>query len=194
MDKKEKKQLNSRSRLLIILCCVTVALLLIPGIDTVIGYLQQQSSLTNVVTMGKTDVSITENFDGSVKTDVAVKNSGNIPVYVRVAVTYAWQNASGEIILGVPQETTDYTVTFATLGEAGDWFVLDGYYYYKHPVAEGASTGNLIEECRQVSYLDGRRLVVDIVCQSIQADPAEAVTASWSGITVVNGELMAAVP
>ncbi len=194
MDKKEKKQLNSRSRSLIVLCCVAVALLLIPGIDMVIGYLQQQSRLTNVVTVGKTDVTVTENFDGSIKTDVAVVNSGNIPVYIRVAVTYAWQNASGEIILGVPQKTTDYTVTFAALGEAGEWFELDGYYYYKHPVAEGASTGNLIEECRQVGHLGERHLVMDIVSQSIQADPVEAVTTSWNGIAVVNGELTAAVP
>ena len=58
------------------------------------------------------------------------------------------------------------------------------------PLAAGSSTKNLIDSISvSMSYSDGRQLVVDIAVQSIQADPADAVTEAWGIAPDENGKL-----
>ena len=142
-------------------------------------------------TFQPTEVTCTvdEDFDGSVKSNVRVENTGDVEAYVRVAVVANWvkEGAAGNSeVLGVaPVEGVDYSL--GTLGAS--WILgADGYYYCKTKVpaaAEGGSfTPVLFDECRQIAEgPEGYVLSLDIIASAIQAEPDGAVESAW-GVSV----------
>lgn len=179
------KKLNMKS--LVLLVCVT--LLLTCAVGSTVAYLKGKSdSITNTFTPASITTEITENFDQSVKNNVQVKNKGTVSAYIRAAVVVTWQNDAGEVYAVAPVEGTDYTVTWTKNGwtDKKD----DGFYYYKTPVAAGASTGILFTACKPVedNAPEGYHLSVEILAQAIQAEPVGAVTEAWS-VTVTDGTI-----
>jgi len=75
---------------------------------------------------------------------VYVENTGTKAVYVRVYLTPAWTDPEGA---SLPLKAGDPSVPMATFPLLDNgWFLhTDGYYYYKDPVAPGASTAYLID-------------------------------------------------
>lgn len=90
--------------------------------------------------------------DGTVKPGVkyaeelAVKNSGDIDAYVRVAITKYWENPDGS-------RCQELTPDLIHLGEAGNGWIIDPkattderlVLYYTKPVAVGASTSAFLD-------------------------------------------------
>lgn len=148
----------------------------------------QAGKLTNTFQPSEVTGEIEEKFDGYEKKDVLIKNTGDIPAYVRVALVPNWVDASNNIADEVEQE--DYAIDLAL--KSSGWFEgSDGYYYYSHPVDPNASTPVLVNSCKPlVSKTDvaGNELHFElhVIASLIQAEPDEAVTKAW-GVTVTPG-------
>lgn len=160
------------------------ALVLIFGalVGSTVAFLVAESqTVTNTFNPTSVTTDIVENFDGEVKNDVKVKNTGEIPAYIRAAVVVTWQNNAGQVYAQTPVEGTDYTLDWYTSG----WFKKDGFYYYESAVAPDGTTGVLFTSCKPVEDKtpEGYRLCVEILASGIQSDPASAVEQAW-GVTV----------
>lgn len=168
-----------------------VSLLLLLGIaigSTVAFLATKTGAKENTFTPSKVSSQVTEVFDGTTKSNVAVKNTGDIDAYLRATVNITWmkdQNTADQTVLAkVPQEGVDYTITYS---EGTGWAKGPGeYWYYLTPVAPGASTRNLIESCTQLpgaEVPEGYHLSVEIIASAIQSVPAKAVVEAW-GVTI----------
>lgn len=150
-------------------------------------------AVTNTFTPAKTSIDIPEDFNGEIKKNVKVKNTGDIDVYVRAMIVVTWQNDAGEVHATAPVVGTDYTMTGSSDTE---WVVgADGYYYYTSKVAPNGSTDILLTDCKPVEGKtpENYHLVVDVLAQAIQAEPDSVVNETWSNskvtVTGNNGTL-----
>lgn len=152
-----------------------VLLLVCAAAIPTLAWLTAQSQVKNEFILGETSVEVKEEFDGTIKKNVFVENSGNVPVYIRAAVSVYWKDEEGKLLKESPT-AGDYTI---------GWNLDDGWvkgsddlYYYIYPVTD--KTSNLIDTASQEKqYDDGRILYVDIIAQSIQAEPSDAVLEAW---------------
>lgn len=194
----EHKQLRRPKRLATLL----VSLLLVLGVavgGTVAFLSTRTDSKVNTFTPSEVTCAVTETFENNVKSQVAVKNTGDTTAFIRAAINVTWMkdaeagtkyNAGDQTVSAkVPVKDTDYSITFA---KNTNWIQgADGYYYYKLPVAPQGSTEVLIEECKlleNASVPDGYHLSVEIVASAIQSAPDSVVQNMWH-VTVENGKI-----
>lgn len=156
----------------------------------------------NTFTAGNVACEVTEDFTegGTEKKNVAVKNNGNIDVFVRVAVTVNWVGNEGTDNAGkiygsrTPDDyAKDYMVTHGS-DYAQNWFKgSDGYYYYKNKVPAGETTTNVIDSLTvtQENVPEGYHLEVNVMANAIQADPETTVANAWK-VTVTDGVIVSA--
>lgn len=159
-----------------------LTLLLAAAVGTTVAYLVTSTpSLVNVFLGSKADCGIVEKFDGEKKTDVSIKNTGDVESYIRVALVISWVTGDGRTVHAQkPIEDTDYTMTFPSKTD-WEYCETDGFWYYKKPVVAGETTGILIQECAALKEgPEGYWLSVEILASSIQASPETAVTTKWS--------------
>lgn len=129
-------------------------------------------------------------FDWQTKTNVRIKNTGNVQSYIRAAVVVTWMSESEDqtsVTAIKPEIGSDYAMTYAS---NANWIKgSDGYWYYTVPVNEGDETSVLIESCVcNVTPPEGYYLSVEIVASSIQSAPETVVKEQWSsGISDVDG-------
>ncbi len=170
---------------------VLVLLILVSSIGGTLAYLATHTApVENVFTPSKTTGEVEEEFDGTEKTNVNVKNTGNIDAYIRVRLVTYRVNDAGQPI-GGEAKLPDFT-----LGEG--WVKSGEYYYYTKPVAPGASpAANLTDLITLVDYqdMDGGRQAIDVMAECIQAkgeaaDGTPAVTAAWGVAVDANGNLV----
>lgn len=155
-------------------------LLLISIIGTSIAYLVKVNILSNDFILGKVEAEIIENFDAKnkIKKNVFVKNTGNVPIYIRSTVVICWKDMDDKVLPEYPEENIDYTIKFS---DSSNWLKSnDGYYYYKYSIEPNSITETLIEECKQIKEYDDRILEVTIANQAIQAIPDNAVKEAWN--------------
>lgn len=160
------------------------ALVLIFGalVGSTVAFLVAESqTVTNQFKPTEVKTTVVENFDGEVKNNVKVQNTGEIPAYIRAAVVVTWQNDAGQVYAQTPVEGTDYTLDWYTSG----WFKKDGFYYHKSAVPPSDTTAVLFTNCEPVEGKapDGYHLCVEILASGIQSQPTTAVEAAW-GVTV----------
>ena len=171
--------------LLVLLCC-TVA-------GTLAYLVDKTPEVKNTFEPAKVTTSVLEDpFDGVTKKNVRIKNTGNIPAYIRAAVIINWADAQGNVYGGAtPEAGTDYKIDY----NKSDWFQgSDGYYYCKTAVksvkqdASGCYTPVLINSCYPVEGKapEGYDLQVTILADGIQSVPADAVEEAWPAIQVDN--------
>ncbi len=149
---------------------------------TVALIISKTDSLDNKFDPARVSCEITETFDGSTKSDVAVKNTGDTDAFIRAIIIVNWvsETDSSTVLSQVPVMGTDYTVEFG----ASDWVKgADGFWYHKKAIAPNASTSNLINSCKAVSDApDGYKLSVRVLASAIQSSPASVVEEAW-GVT-----------
>ena len=161
-----------------IIIMIIAAVLTGSALAFTVSYLSKKSTLSNTFTTGTIIPVINETFDNVTKEDVYITNSGNSKAYVRVAIVYSFVNSSGILLSDTPIENTDYTVS---LSSSSNWLHgSDGYYYYKLPLDENEDSDILVEEIRTLTSYTDKKLDVDILVQSIQADPSNAVREAWN--------------
>ena len=142
----------------------------------------------NTFVMGTVPPQVTESFDHQVKKDVAVTNTGNIPAYIRVALVCTWQD-DNENVVGEPASLDNLTIDWGTEGGSetaeapgNGWIKIGDYYYYTQPVAAGDTTLNLIDSAT-VETENGYRMNLQVIADSIQANPTSVVEEQW-GVNV----------
>lgn len=191
----EHKQLRRPKRLATLL----VSLLLVLGVavgGTVAFLSTRTDSKENTFTPSEVTCEVTEIFNNNVKSQVAVKNTGDTTAFIRAAINVTWmsnQDAANQTVSAkVPVKDTDYSIIFA---KNTNWIQgADGYYYYQLPVDPQGSTGVLIEECKlqeNASVPDGYHLSVEIVASAIQSAPYSVVQSMWH-VTVEDGKITSA--
>ena len=132
---------------------------------------------------------VLEEFDGQTKSDVKIKNTGDISAYIRATFVVMWVAEDGSVLSTAPVKGTDYSLTLGS----SDWVVgSDGFYYYTRPVASGESTGTLIESISLSGIApSGYSLNVHVAATAIQSTPASAVSGAWGVQVLANGGLVA---
>lgn len=177
------KRSRKNKQLIALLSVLTVILGLAGGITLAYIFTQTQP-IENTFRPTEVTVEIEEEFDGSVKSDVKITNTGTAPSYIRAAVVVTWVTSDGSTLAETPVEGEDYDITYA---ENTGWFKGDdGYWYYTTPVNPNESTGILIDECTQLAEKTDCQLAVEILASAIQSDPSDAATEAW-GVTVLDG-------
>lgn len=169
---------GGRKTALILSLCLIFAL----AVGTTFALLKANTEpVTNTFTAAKSGTDIVEKLDGSQKTSIAVKNTGTAVSYVRVKLVMNWVDESGN----VSAEPVNITPSITD-----NWFLKDGIYYYKMPVAAKGETTNLLQTpITQDAAPEGYHLEVTVLAESIQAAPSKAVTDSWGVRVDSNGYL-----
>lgn len=183
-----KKNNKSKRNLIIVL------LLFMVGISTIsysLAFLtwSNEDPLINVFTKPNVDIEIEEDFDDEIKQNVAIRNDGNIDIYVRVALKPAWilRDDDGNI------EYLGTAVDNIVLTNLNGWIKIGDYYYYTTPLAPNANTTELVGsdgiEIPTVRPRSDATYKVDVISSAIQANPATAVSEAWN-VEVVNNEIV----
>lgn len=197
----EHKQLRRPKRLATLL--VSLVLVLGVAVGGTVAFLSTRTdSKENTFTPSKVTCAVTETFNNNVKSNVAVKNTGDTTAFIRAAINVTWMKdaeagteygaANQTVSAKVPVKDTDYSIKLA---DNTNWIQgADGYYYYKQPVNPQDSTEVLIEECKlqnNASVPDGYHLSVEIVASAIQSAPDSVVQNMWH-VTVADGKITSA--
>ena len=130
--------------ILVLLCCAVAG--------TVAYLVTSTGPVPNTFTPASVTTEVVEEFNGTTKSNVRIKNTGNIDAYIRVAVVANWIDKDGNVYGGAtPVAGKDYTLTPKT-GENENWFQgSDGYYYCKTAIESGSETPVLIESCAKTT-------------------------------------------
>lgn len=164
----------------------TVMLFALAVGGTIAWLIDKDSPLVNTFDPSKVTCEVQEKFDGKVKSDVNVKNTGDIDAFIRVKLVTYRTNDAGQHIGGtaaLPQ---------FTLG--ANWIEYNGYYYYTLPVAPGGKPATKLTDSMTLteSYddADGGHQSIDVMAEAIQSVPAEAVGQAW-GVSIAPGSVTA---
>ena len=157
---------------------LVLSLLLVIGmvVGSTVAWLSTKSApITNTFLPSHVSCSVTEEFNGTTKSNVNVINTGDIDAYIRVKlVTYRVNDKKQHIGGTAP-------LPKFTLG--ANWVSYDGYYYYTLPVAPGGSPETNLTESMTLtdSYTDadGGKQAIDVMAEAIQSVPEDAVQAAW---------------
>lgn len=168
---------------------VSVVLILALAIGGTIAWMSTKTdSVVNTFNPSRVTCEVKEGFDGKVKTDVNVQNTGDIPAFIRVKLVSYRTNDAGDHIGGVAEAPSfDFGAGWVRYGD---------YYYYTKPVAPGATpAANLAEVIKlteNYTDVDGGHQSIDVIAEAIQAGPEAAVKAAWgAGFSIdTNGNLV----
>lgn len=147
---------------------LSIILLVCIGVGATLAYFANSTGpVINTFQSGTVGAEIVEDISGNTKNSITVKNTGSVPVYVRVRLVSYFEDDSGVL----PQDSPVVSVTLDT-----NWKQIGSYYYYKLPVGAGDSTGNLLGS--QLAMAENQ--VIEVLADTVQATPADAVEAVWS--------------
>lgn len=163
----------------VLLACLTVG--------GTAAFLISRGQAVNSFTPGTVGAQVTEAFDGSIKKNVNVTNTGNAEAYLRVKLISYRVNAAGERIGG--------TAVVPEFVPGDRWVEYSGCWYYTLPVAAGQSPADLLIgepgiALTEYTDADGGRQVIEVLAEAIQSSPARAVGESW-GVSIAPGSVTA---
>lgn len=164
---------------------ISVVLILTLAVGGTIAFLSTKTDpVVNTFNPSQVTCSVVEDFDGKTKTNVNVKNTGDIPAFIRVKLVAYRTNDAGQHIGGVSE------VPAFTLGK--DWARCGDYYYYTYPVAPGATPADSLAEVIKLTEnytdVDGGHQSIDVIAEAIQAGPEAAVKAAWGDNFSMSGD------
>ena len=178
---------SGAKRSLVLVVSVLVLLLAVAG--GTLAWLTAQDSVNNTFTPAHVTCTVEEKFDGATKENVSIKNTSDIPAYIRAYIVVTWKDADGNVYGQKPVEGADYKMSINT---NKGWTQKDGYWYCNTAVASGGFTPVLIDSCTSNNSApdDNYKLSVEIIAEAIQSSPAEAVGTAW-GVTISEGSVTA---
>lgn len=165
-------RLKSKTKLITLL----VSLLMIGAatINSTVAFLfTQDGPVVNEFNPSQVRTEVTETITAEkVKTNVAIKNTGDTTAWIRAAVVVTWQDAAGNVYGQMPVAVTDYDIVYnvdETYKAKDEWHPVGGFYYWPVSVAVGGSTGYLINSCKPKDTApEGYHLTVEILGSGIQ--------------------------
>ena len=172
-----RKALTAVLAALLILCITATGTLMFLSHRTAV--------VRNAMEPARVTCQVDEDFDGTVKKNVNVKNTSNIDAFLRVRLVGYRVNEAGERIGGMA------VVPSFTPGDG--WFEKDGFYYYSRPVAPGGfPEADLIGDSgitlSGYSDADGGRQVVEVIAEAIQSLPSGVVAEKWQVAVSADGK------
>lgn len=180
------KRMKNRKKT--ILLAVTIALVLAASVGGTIAWITTSTpGIENVFKPVEVNTWLVEEGwvnEGSSKGSIQVQNDSDptkyIPVYVRVAVSGNWvvtdENGQKEIV--APWTGMPNTIN-------SDWFKQGDFYYYKKVLPVDGITSNLLDTNHPIqpekpeTVPADAHLEVDVLHQSIQANPTTVVEDLW---------------
>ena len=151
---------------------LALVLILVGTVGGTVAYLVTHTDpVVNTFTPGEVSCQVDEKFneEKTVKTEAVVKNTGNVPAYIRVAVVANTIDA---------QRNITGMATTLPVGwlNAEKWTTKsdDGFYYYKGVVQPGDVTDNLLK-----TGINLEGIQVTILASAIQSMPDDAVNDAW---------------
>lgn len=172
-------------RSLVLVVSVLALVLAVAG-GTLAWLTANSGPVTNTFTPAKVTCAVEEEFDGTTKKDVNVRNTSDIDAYLRVKLVTYRVNKDGERIGG--------TAKIPDFKPGANWVKYGDFYYYTLPVAsEATPAANLIDTIELAgSYndADGGKQVIEVMAEAIQSVPEKAVGEAW-GVTIANGKVTA---
>lgn len=188
---------NRYNKLFAIIAVISIAFI---SLSYSFAYLvwSNEKSLVNLFTKSVVDIEIVEEFDGDVKKNVAITNDGNIEVYIRVRLNPSWLICDAADLeddqIEENCETLGIIAAPVDIEVPDSWIYIDGYYYYKEPLAVGAVSDELVgdEGIPAPVHTDPlMRYKLDVVSSSIQANPSTTVENVWN-VEVVDQKIVGA--
>lgn len=184
----KKSQRKTRKPVIFLASAILLVCALIGG--TLAYLLTNTDAMANTFTPAKVTTSVSETLDGTTKSNVKIKNTGNVEAWIRACVVVTWKDEDGNVYGTAPVEGTDYSISYSSTGWLrGD----DDFWYCTSPVAPEQETAVLINSCTYIDNApDGYSLNVEIIGSGIQSKPDTAFTESWSssGLTIDGGILV----
>lgn len=182
--KNDKNTAHGGAKRSLVLVVSLLALLLVVAGGT-LAWLTAQDSVSNTFTPAHVSCEVTEEFDGTVKSNVNVTNTSDIDAFIRVKLVTYRVNDAGQRIGGKAE--IDFT-------PGTGWVKYGDFYYYTKPVApqqqpKEALIGSIT---LKGSYddADGGKQVIEVMAEAIQSQPARAVQQAW-GVTISGGNVAA---
>lgn len=166
---------------------LSTLLLVVLAIGSTVAWLSTKDKpITNTFTPSHVTCEVTENFNGTVKSNVNVRNTGDTEAYIRVKLVTYRTNDQGQHIGG--------TATIPNFKLGKNWVEYGGYYYYTLPVTAGEQPATNLTDSMTLtgSYndADGGKQAIDVMAEAIQSKPASAVGNSW-GVSISQGSVTA---
>lgn len=163
---------------------MATVLLLALAIGGTVAWLSTKSApITNTFTPSKVACEVQEEFNGTVKSDVNVKNTGDTQAFIRVKLVTYRTNDAGDHIGGTAE------IPGFTLG--ADWVKYGDYYYYTKPVEPNRTpAAELTKEMPlkgNYNDADGGYQSIDVMAEAIQSVPEAAVQAAWGANFSIDG-------
>ena len=148
---------------------LALVLILVCTVGGTVAYLVTHTDpVVNTFTPGEVSCQVEEEFkDNTVKTKAVVKNTGNVPAYIRVAVVANTIDKQGNI--------TGMTTLLDNRLNETYWTKSGDFYYYNDVVQPGDVTANLLT----AAGIDLTGIQVTILASAIQSMPDEAVKDAW---------------
>ena len=169
-------------RSLVLVVSLLVMMLVVAG--GTLAWLTANASVSNTFTPAHVSCEVVEKFENNIKSDVTVKNTSDVPAYLRVKlVTYRVNDADQHI--GGTAEIPNF--------EPGEGWVKHGdYYYYTKPVAPDqmpeTDLADKMELRGTYQDADGGKQVIEVMAEAIQSLPEKAVGEAW-GVTIRPGSV-----
>ena len=151
---------------------LALVLILVCTVGGTVAYLVAHTDpVTNTFTPGEVSCQVEEEFkdNDTVKTKAVIKNTGNVPAYIRVAVVANTVDENGDITGMADLSQVDW------LNETNWTEGNDGFYYYKGVVQPGDVTENLLKNGIPLTGIQ-----VTILASAIQSMPDAAVEDAWN--------------
>ena len=183
VQSKRKRRINKTGTLLLSLLLVVTT-----AVGGTVAYLVTKTpDVKNSFTPSKVTCEVTEEFNGTAKSNVNVTNTGDTEAYIRVKLVTYRVNDKGQHIGG--------TATIPDFNPGTNWVPYGGYYYYTLPVAHDKTPEQPLIGTSGITLLtyndaDGGKQVIEVMAEAIQSGPANAVGDSW-GVSISEGKVEA---
>lgn len=192
----KKREMKASKPHILLIAVALVAALTVGG--TVAWLAVSTNAVENTFQSSGVTSEVSETFQNEVKSNVSIKNTGNIDAYIRVAIVPTWQDDDGYPV-AVSASLSDLGFTGLT---GSDWFHgSDGYYYCQNPITPQDNTGYLFTRATvdpdSAGYQAGYHMNLQILCDAIQArggtttGTAAVVAAGWPVAVNTDGTLRA---
>ncbi|WP_434309996.1 hypothetical protein [Hominifimenecus sp. rT4P-3] len=183
---RRRSRRKTRKSGMLLISLLLLVLLTIGG--TAAYLLAHTEPVVNQFTPSHVSCTVTEDFNGTRKSNVNVTNTGDTEAYIRVKlVTYRVNDELQHI--GGMAEIPDFT-----LGTG--WVKYGDYYYYTLPVEAGQSPEYPLIDTSGITLTgvyddaDGGKQVMEVIAEAIQSSPARAAGTAW-GVSISEGSISA---
>ena len=172
-----------------------LALCVITAVGGTVAFMFKKAQKKNTFQVAQVKCEVHEKMDGkehkdagnpkgNTKSEICVKNTGNIDEFIRIRLVSYYVDKDGNI---AGRASSDYP----ELKLKDGWIAGENHtYYYKEPVKANASTTKLCEPItlRTKILADGTEVkqVIEVFAEAIQANPDKAVKKAW-GVTITDG-------